>query len=205
MIITLWWKAWSWKWTVSKLLAEKLNYEIISIGTLKRKLAEEMWLSILEFNLLWEKPENQKEFDLKFEEYQKSLDVNSGILLESRLWFLCQPHAFKVFLDVSDEVASKRILWDNRTTDNYDSFESTLQATKERNESDRNRYIKLYWIDLWDKGNYDFMISTDNKTPAEVCDDIITAFEEYQKVIKMLNFLLILCFFSIFMYVFIYY
>ena len=107
--------------------------------------------------------------------------MNSGILLESRLWFLCQPHAFKVFLDVSDEVASKRILWDNRTTDNYDSFESTLQATKERNESDRNRYIKLYWIDLWDKGNYDFMISTDNKTPAEVCDDIITAFEEYQK------------------------
>ena len=181
MIITLWWKAWSWKWTVSKLLAEKLNYEIISIGTLKRKLAEEMWLSILEFNLLWEKPENQKEFDLKFEEYQKSLDVNSGILLESRLWFLCQPHAFKVFLDVSDEVASKRILWDNRTTDNYDSFESTLQATKERNESDRNRYIKLYWIDLWNKSNYDFMISTDNKTPAEVCDDIIAAFDEYQK------------------------
>lgn len=181
MIITLWWKAWSWKWTVSKLLAEKLNYEIISIGTLKRKLAEEMWLSILEFNLLWEKPENQKEFDLKFEEYQKSLDVNSGILLESRLWFLCQPHAFKVFLDVSDEVASKRILWDNRTTDNYDSFESTLQATKERNESDRNRYIKLYWIDLWDESNYDCMISTDNKTPAEVCDDIIAAFDEYQK------------------------
>ena len=181
MIITLWWKAWSWKWTVSKLLAEKLNYEIISIGTLKRKLAEEMWLSILEFNLLWEKPENQKEFDLKFEEYQKSLDVNSGILLESRLWFLCQPHAFKVFLDVSDEVASKRILWDNRTTDNYDSFESTLQATKERNESDRERYLKLYWIDLLDESNYDFMISTDNKTPAEVCDDIIAAFEEYQK------------------------
>ena len=181
MIITLWWKAWSWKWTVSKLLAEKLNYEIISIGTLKRKLAEEMWLSILEFNLLWEKPENQKEFDLKFEEYQKSLDVNSGILLESRLWFLCQPHAFKVFLDVSDEVASKRILWDNRTTDNYDSFESTLQATKERNESDRNRYIKLYWIDLWDESNYDLKISTDNKTPAEVCDGIIVAFEKYQK------------------------
>ena len=107
--------------------------------------------------------------------------MNSGILLESRLWFLCQPHAFKVFLDVSDEVASKRILWDNRTTDNYDSFESTLQATKERNESDRNRYIKLYWIDLWDESNYDCMISTDNKTPAEVCDDIIAAFDEYQK------------------------
>lgn len=184
MIITLWWKAWSWKWTVSKLLAEKLNYEIISIGTLKRKLAEEMWLSILEFNLLWEKPENQKEFDLKFEEYQKWLDINSNILLESRLWFLCQPHAFKVFLDVSDEVASKRIMWDNRTTDSYESIDSALQATKERNESDRNRYIKLYGIDLWDEGNYDYKISTDNKTPVEVCDDIITAFEQYKKSYK---------------------
>lgn len=184
MIITLWWKAWSWKGTVSKLLAEKLNYEIISIGTLKRKLAEEMWLSILEFNRLWEKPENQKEFDLKFEEYQKGLDVNSSVLLESRLWFLCQPHAFKVFLDVSDEVASQRILWDNRTTDNYDSLESTLKATRERNESDRERYIKLYWIDLCDSKNYDFWVSSDNKTPEEVCDEIIAAFEEFKKVHK---------------------
>jgi cytidylate kinase len=33
---------------------------------------------------------------------------------------------------------------DNRTTDNYDSLEEVLQATKERNESDRARYIKLY-------------------------------------------------------------
>ena len=184
MIITFWWKAWSWKWTVSKLFAEKMNYEIISIWTLKRKLAEEMGLSILEFNLLWEKPENQKEFDLKFEEYQKSLDLNSNILLESRLWFLCQPYAFKVFLDVSDEEASRRILWDNRTTDNYDSVESALQATKERNESDRQRYIKLYWIDLWDESNYDLMISTDSKTPEEVCEEIITAFEQYQKTHK---------------------
>jgi cytidylate kinase len=35
-------------------------------------------------------------------------------------------------------------LGDNRTTDNYDSVESALKATKERNESDRQRYIKLY-------------------------------------------------------------
>jgi cytidylate kinase len=47
---------------------------------------------------------------LKFEEYQKSLALDSKVLLESRLGFLCQPHAFKVFLDVSDEVAAQRIL-----------------------------------------------------------------------------------------------
>ena len=65
MIITLWGKAGSGKGTVSKLLAQELDYEIISIWTLKRKIAEEMGLSISEFNLLWEKAENQREFDLK--------------------------------------------------------------------------------------------------------------------------------------------
>ena len=150
MIITLWWKAWSWKWTVSELLADRLGYEIISIGTLKRKLAEEMGLSILEFNLLWEKPENQKEFDLKFEDYQKSLDLESKILLESRLGFLCQPKAFKVFLDISDEIAAERILWAHRSTDNYEDAESMLKATKERNESDKKRKIYNDTVSLKD-------------------------------------------------------
>ena len=181
MIITLWWKAWSWKWTVSELLADRLGYEIISIGTLKRKLAEEMGLSILEFNLLWEKPENQKEFDLKFEDYQKSLDIKSKILLESRLGFLCQPKAFKVFLDISDEIAAERILWAHRSTDNYEDAESMLKATKKRNESDKKRYLELYWIDLWDKKHYDFVIDTWDKSPEEVTECIIQAFEDYQK------------------------
>ena len=181
MIITLWWKAWSWKGTVSKLLAEQLWYEIISIWTLKRKLAEEMWISILEFNRLWEKPENQQEFDLKFEEYQKSLALDSKVLLESRLGFLCQPHAFKVFLDVSDEVAAQRILWDNRTTDSYSDLEATLKATKERNESDRKRYQDLYWIDLLDQSHYDLMIDTCDKTPEEVTAIIIKEFSKIQK------------------------
>ena len=85
MLITIGGKAGSGKGTVSKLLAEQLGYEIISIGSLKRKIAEEMGISISEFNLLGENPENQKEFDLKYEEYQKSLDPSSKILLDSRL------------------------------------------------------------------------------------------------------------------------
>ena len=149
MIITLGGKAGSWKWTVAKLLSEKLGYEIISIWNLKRKLAEEMGLSISEFNLLGEKPENQHEFDLKYEEYQKNLDLNSQVILESRLWFLCQPNAFKVFLNVSDEVASQRILNDKRTTDQFFSPEEALEVTKKRNQDDQNRYLSLYNIDLW--------------------------------------------------------
>lgn len=179
MIITLGGKAGSWKWTVAKLLSEKLGYEIISIWNLKRKLAEEMGLSISEFNLLGEKPENQHEFDLKYEEYQKNLDLNAQVILESRLWFLCQPNAFKVFLNVSDEVASQRILNDKRTTDHFFSPEEALQVTKKRNQDDQNRYLSLYNIDLWDSTQYNLTIDTSNLTPEEVVNKILIEFNIY--------------------------
>lgn len=179
MLITLWWKAWSGKWTVSKLLAAQLNYEIISIWNLKRQLAEEMGLSISEFNILGEKPENQKEFDLKYEEYQKELPLESNIILESRLGFLCQPHAFKVFLDVSDEVASQRILGDNRNTDSFQDAQEALMITRTRNQKDQERYLKLYNIDLRDGANYDYTLDTSDLTPEQVCDHIISAFTNF--------------------------
>ena len=181
MIITLGGKAGSWKWTVAKLLSEKLGYEIISIWNLKRKLAEEMGLSISEFNLLGDKPENQHEFDLKYEEYQKNLDLNSQVILESRLWFLCQPNAFKVFLNVSDEVASQRILSDKRTTDQFFSPEEALQVTRKRNQDDQNRYLSLYNIDLWDPTQYNLTIDTSKLTPEEIVEKILTEFSKYIK------------------------
>jgi cytidylate kinase len=91
-------------------LTQKLGYETISIGDMRRKLAEEMGLNIQDFNLLGDKPGNQEEFDLKYEEYQKNLHLEDSIILDSRLGFYTQPKAFKVLLDVDEEVASKRIL-----------------------------------------------------------------------------------------------
>lgn len=181
MIITLGWKAWSGKGTVSKILAEKLGYSIISIGSLKRQLAEEMGLSISEFNALGEKPENQHEFDLKYEEYQKNLPLESKVILESRLWFLCQPHAFKVFLDIEDEVASQRILGDNRTTDTFSNHQHALEITRARNHNDQARYLKLYNIDLRDTSHYDCIIDTSYLTPEEVVNKILEHFEQHNK------------------------
>ena len=109
MLITIWWKAWSGKWTVSKLLSKELWYEIVSIGDMKRKLAAEMWINIIEFNKMWDDPEKSAEFDLKYEEYQQNLKLSDNIILDSRLWFYAQPHAFKILLDVDEEIAWERI------------------------------------------------------------------------------------------------
>ncbi len=175
-------KAGSGKGTVAKLLSEKLGYEHISIGNMKRELATAMGMTISEFNALWELPENRETFDLKYEEYQKNLDVNSGIILDSRLGFYCQPNAFKVYLDVSDEEAARRIFGDTeRSGDAYDSLQAVQEATKKRNADDIQRFKALYNIDLSDKGNFDLVVDTDGKTPQQVAEEIIDKFNQIQK------------------------
>lgn len=52
---------------------------------MKRQLAQQMNLTIQEFNILGDKPENQQEFDKKYEDYQRSIDIHSKTILESRL------------------------------------------------------------------------------------------------------------------------
>lgn len=182
MIITISWKAGSGKGTISKILTEKLGYDYISIGNMKRDLATTMGLTISEFNALWELPENKEMFDIKYEEYQKKLDVNANVILDSRLGFYCQPEAFKVFLDVSDEEAARRIYGDKqRTGDAYASIQAVQEATEKRNIDDTNRYKELYGIDITDKNNFDFVVDTTGKIPQQVADEIIEVFNEYRK------------------------
>jgi len=181
MIITISGKAGSGKGTVSKILAEKLGYERISIGDMKREVAKKMWLSIFEFNKLWDEPGKEREFDLKYDEYQQGLDVKSNIILDSRLWFYNQPEAFKVFLDVDDYEGAKRIMQDNRDTDKYSSIDEFVEISRERNKTDSQRYQKLYGMDHLDLSNFDFVVDTTNDLPDVVAGKIILAFEKIQK------------------------
>lgn len=180
MLITIWWKAGSGKWTVSKLLAKELEYEIISIWDMKRKLAAEMWINIIEFNKMWDNPEKSAEFDLKYEEYQQNLKLSDNIILDSRLWFYAQPHAFKILLDVDEEIAWERIFKAERDTDKHASKKHAIQQVKERNSSDEERYQKLYNVDLWNPSNYNLVIDTSERTPEEVLQIIIDEFKAYK-------------------------
>lgn len=179
MIITVWGKAWSGKWTCINLLVQEIKYiytftyTIISVGDMKRELAKEMNLSIQEFNLLWELPENIASFDRKYEEMQKALNPSSRIILDSRLSYWCQPQAFKLFLDVDDTEWAKRINGANRETDNHGSLQETIRMNKERNRLDSERYMRLYNTNPWDLGNYDLIIDTTILTPEQIVAKIL--------------------------------
>ncbi len=180
MLITMWWKAWSGKGTVSKLLAKELGYGIVSIGDMKRKLAAEMWINIIEFNKMWDDPEKSAEFDLKYEEYQKNLKLTDNIILDSRLGFYAQPRAFKILLDVDEEVAGERIFKAERDTDKHATKKHAVDEVKERNSSDETRYMKLYNVDLWNPNNYNLVIDTSERTPEEVLQIILDEFKSYK-------------------------
>ena len=180
MLITIWWKAWSGKWPVSKLLAKELNYEIVSIWDMKRKLAAEMWINIIEFNKMWDDPEKSAEFDLKYEEYQQNLKLSDDIILDSRLGFYAQPYAFKILLDVDEEVAGERIFKAERDTDKHASKKHAIAQVKERNSSDEERYKKLYDVDLWNPNNYNLVIDTSERSPEEVLQIILEEFKAYK-------------------------
>ncbi len=182
MIITISGKNGSGKGTVSELLAEKLWYKHISIGGIRREVAHAMGLTISEFDVLWELPENQEKFDLQYERYQKELDVNDGIILDSRMGFYCQPKSFKIFLNVSDDEAARRIYNDKeRIGDEYTSLEAVKEATIQRNANNERRYKELYNVDITDKKNFDLVVDTTGKIPQQVANEIIEVFTKVQK------------------------
>ena len=180
MLITIGGKAGSGKWTVSKLLAKKLWYEIISVWDMKRKLAAEMGINIIEFNKMWDDPEKSAEFDLKYEEYQKNLKLTDNIILDSRLGFYAQPKAFKILLDVDEEIAWERIFKARRDTDKNTTKKHAVDEVKERNSSDEERYKKLYNVDLWNPDNYNLVIDTTERSPEEVLQIILGEFKAYK-------------------------
>lgn len=180
-MITIGWKNGAWKGTLTKKLADHFWYEVISIGNIKRALATEMGITILEFDQIGRNnPEKAREHDLKYEEYQESLDPTSPIILDSRLSFMCQPKAFNVFLDVTDEAGAKRIFEHQRKDEENESYETVLEANNTRHQWQYDAYIKLYNTDLFDAKNYDLLIDTTAITPDKVFDTVIKAFETWK-------------------------
>lgn len=149
---------------------------------MKRELATQMGLNIVQFDEIGDLPGNKEKFDLKYEEYQKSLDVNDDIILDGRMSFYCQPKSFKVFLTITDEEAAKRIFNDkNRIGDNYSSIEDVLAATRKRDEENVSRYKKLYGVDIMDMSQFDLVVDTTISRPEYYIDLIIEKFKEFQK------------------------
>ena len=172
----------SGKSTVCKILAEKMKAEIVSIGTINRKMAMEMNMDAVEFNkFIVGKPEYDKIFD----DYQKAYENKEGnFIVDSRLGFHFVPSTYSFYLKVDINEAARRIMSACRSSECYSSIEEAVTKINERRQAEKIRYMQCYGVDILDMSNYDCVIDTTSMTPAEVADLMIKKYLEYKTEAK---------------------
>jgi len=180
-IITIAGKLGSGKSSTAKKVAEILGYRHFSTGDFMRSMAHEKGVTLGEFSKMAE-----EDFSIDKILDDKNLEVGKmeNVVLDSRLGFYFIPNSFKVFLDLSPDVAAQRILIDkkinpNRHTEanNFDTEEEIKEKIILRLESERKRYKDLYGINNQTAHeNFDLVIDTENISLEEVCKKVI---EEY--------------------------
>ena len=137
-----------------------------------REMASERGLSILEFSRT---AEDRKTIDQEIDARTVRLSEESDdFVIDARLGWHFIPQSFKVFLEVTPEVAAQRIYGAQRGSEKENiTLEETQRAIEERTRSERARYQKFYDLDYAAHGQYDLVVDTSDLTIDEVVHTIL--------------------------------
>ncbi len=151
------------KTTVAKAISKKYGFNHLSAGELMRKKAKELNLSIVEFQkYLLSHPEIDKEIDNELLAYDNAV-------IESRVGpFLKQ--GYSIFLKADINIVAQRVA----KRDNI-SLEEAKKVILKRNKLDRERFLKLYNIDIGDLFMYDLVLDTTFLSKPQMIDIILYA------------------------------
>lgn len=169
----------SGKGTASKIIAEKLNFEIYKNGDYFRSLGKQMGMDVTTFNKYVEShPEIDRQIENSSAEYAK---IHDNFLIDARLGWYSVPESFKVYLKVDIDVAAQRAFNDpnRKSTERFDTVEEQKQDLQLRYKLENERYFSLYGVHKEDLSNYDLVVDTTNLTPDEVAQTIIDNYNEW--------------------------
>lgn len=154
--------------TVSKLVAKRLNIEIINYTF--RTLAVDRGMS---FEHLLEEAEKDYSYDRAVDEKQVELARAQDCVVGSRLamWLLTEA-VLKVYLSASPEIRASRIR--NREGKN---LQEIMDFTALRDHRDHERYLALYGIDNDSYSHADLIINTERFAPEAEAEIIVAAFK----------------------------
>lgn len=161
----------SGKSTVAQILKDRMKAEIVSAGVIYRRLAQELNLTVEQFNINNEK---DRKYDTMVDTMLQSYDEKKGnYIFDSRLAFHFVPSAVSFYLKADQTVAATRVFDANRDDEHFLSVEETEKSLKSRRASEKRRYLDYYDVDILDMNNYDFVIDTTNISPENVADLIV--------------------------------
>ena len=176
MIITISGALGSGKSTVAKILVQKFNLKHYSTGDFMREIAAKREVTLLELSKL---AETDRSVDKELDDYQIKLGKDEdNFIIDARLGWHFIPNSIKIFLDVTDEEAAKRIFKEGRTDEKYNTdLNATLENIKNRRASEIKRYLDYYNLNYYDHNNYDLVVDTTEIPAEEVAEKIIKFIE----------------------------
>ncbi|MGB8217160.1 MAG: AAA family ATPase [Candidatus Methanoperedens sp.] len=168
MIITISGPPGSGKSTLSKILSARLGMELVSMGDIFRKCAEDRCMCLEEFGLL---AKCNREIDREIDEMQKKIArERDNIIIEGRLSGFLVDANLKVWLKAPPGIRAERI-----ARRECKSVEKAMAETTEREQCERERYLNYYDIDIKDLSVYDLVIDSSKWSPEEIGEIAIKA------------------------------
>jgi cytidylate kinase len=168
MLITISGEPGSGKTTVGRLLAQRLGLPHVYAGDLYRQEAKRRGLTLEQFNELCESDHSiDRALDARMAERARA----GNVVLEGRLagYLAAEENlaALKIWLTAGDEVRARRVA-ERETGD----WREVLRVNELRHSSDARRYRQIYGYDLCDTGVYDVVLSTDERTPEALVEEL---------------------------------
>ena len=152
--------------TVSTEVAKRLNYKLINFTF--RQMAAERGVDFWDFCRMAEEDDN---IDRELDKRQVDMAMaEPNCVLGSRLaiWMLKKAD-LKVYLEAEASTRARRI-----HCREGGSLEDKIKETEGRDKKDSERYKRIYGIDNSDTSVADLVIKTDDKSPEEIVDIIIS-------------------------------
>ncbi|UCH57423.1 MAG: cytidylate kinase family protein [Candidatus Bathyarchaeota archaeon] len=153
-------------------LAEAFGLRYVSSGTIFRQMAEERELSLEELSKL---TDEDPELDKVIDERAREESAKGEVVIDATLsgWMAKDPD-IRIFLTTPFESRIRRIA-DREGI----SYEEAKRETVVREESESERFLKFYDVDIKDLSIYDVVLNTDLFKPKGTARILKRVVEEY--------------------------
>lgn len=151
------------------MLAERLNLRHISVGMLFRDIAIRRGMSLLELSRL---AEQDSSIDYELDSLAKREAEKGGVVIDGHAapWLLKDLAHLRIAVIASRDTRIRRL-----AERDGKSIDEVLHETLSRERIERERFMRIYGIDISDYTDFDLVINSERFAPIEIIEIVLQA------------------------------